>query len=590
VKKPNVISDCNNFKERKNDMDTLIGKTDNLYGITTVNGGNMSDYFIKKKHKNVDDAPAKNHVDTQKEQLAPEYGVNECEAKIKTKKKQKHKNTESPTIWKKEADEQETKNELSLSIESIDGVNAKKKKRKLEEGTKEEYLLKEDEKNYEEIYIKQYSKEDECNFVQEIQTRRKHKVSPNINEKEVQQETGGDVMNDSGSFLHYKRKKRKLEKERKEHLIVEEETVKQDERTSVMESCNEKGMYRCELEDNKTKRKKKLKEKDADCPDAQEKEVEAERNDNTVVIDNIITSSTYKKSKRKSKQEVKGRMEDEITEQGKRIDDDSNSSVPSISCKCEVICEKCSLHENDESVNDQDIAPTGDKSVHKDNSSRKLKNHTFIDRSTEEVDHREMKDHKPMEEENVKHKVKKKKRKCSNDGNIHDIQEHKHIQHNLKDTPTDSCNSEKCEELSVTGETSASVNCKNDEEKEKRKNRKRLNKIYTGVECKKDEILQELQEQVDTETNQHDLNTATQNDIQNVECSMQASSKHKQKQGICNSDVCNSDCANIKIDDIVNRDLNIRNMKPSTFAKLVDPSLIRFRGSNLCKIPGYGCY
>jgi hypothetical protein len=39
------------------------------------------------------------------------------------------------------------------------------------------------------------------------------------------------------------------------------------------------------------------------------------------------------------------------------------------------------------------------------------------------------------------------------------------------ETPTDSCNSEKCEEHSVIGETSVSVNCKNDEEKAKRKKR-----------------------------------------------------------------------------------------------------------------------
>jgi hypothetical protein len=44
--------------------------------------------------------------------------------------------------------------------------------------------------------------------VQEIQTQRKPKVSPNIHRKEVQQETGGDEMDDSGSSLHYKRKKR----------------------------------------------------------------------------------------------------------------------------------------------------------------------------------------------------------------------------------------------------------------------------------------------------------------------------------------------------------------------------------------------
>jgi hypothetical protein len=53
-----------------------------------------------------------------------------------------------------------------------------------------------------------------------------------------------------------------ITRERKEHLIVVEETVKQDERISVMKSCNEEDMYRCELEDNKTKKKKKQIEKD----------------------------------------------------------------------------------------------------------------------------------------------------------------------------------------------------------------------------------------------------------------------------------------------------------------------------------------
>jgi hypothetical protein len=49
-----------------------------------------------------------------------------------------------------------------------------------------------------------------------------------------------------------------------------------------MESCNEKNMYKCELEGNETKRKKKQKEKHTYCPDAQEKEVEAGRKDMTV--------------------------------------------------------------------------------------------------------------------------------------------------------------------------------------------------------------------------------------------------------------------------------------------------------------------
>jgi hypothetical protein len=46
-----------------------------------------------------------------------------------------------------------------------------------------------------------------------------------------------------------------------------------------------------------------------------------------------------------------------------------------------MIREEYSLQEKNESVNDQDIAPTGEKSVNKDNSSRKLKYYTSIDRN-----------------------------------------------------------------------------------------------------------------------------------------------------------------------------------------------------------------
>jgi hypothetical protein len=42
-----------------------------------------------------------------------------------------------------------------------------------------------------------------------------------------------------------------LEKVRKEHLIVEE-AMKQSEKISVMESCHEQIMYRCELEEQKS--------------------------------------------------------------------------------------------------------------------------------------------------------------------------------------------------------------------------------------------------------------------------------------------------------------------------------------------------
>jgi hypothetical protein len=64
----------------------------------------------------------------------------------------------------------------------------------------------------------------------------------------------------------------------------------------------------------------------------------------------------HKKRKRISKQEIKERMGIEIVEQDERIYCDSNSSVPAICYKCEMIREKYSLQENNESVNDQDIA------------------------------------------------------------------------------------------------------------------------------------------------------------------------------------------------------------------------------------------
>ena len=65
-------------------MDTVIGKVDNLYGVTTVNGGNMSDYFTKKKYKSVDTAPEESPAEKQKEQVRID-----CRAEIGTKKKQK---------------------------------------------------------------------------------------------------------------------------------------------------------------------------------------------------------------------------------------------------------------------------------------------------------------------------------------------------------------------------------------------------------------------------------------------------------------------------------------------------------------------
>jgi hypothetical protein len=47
---------------------------------------------------------------------------------------------------------------------------------------------------------------------------------------------------------------------------------KQNERMSIMESCNGKDIYRCLSENNKTKRKENQKGKATYCPDAQEKE------------------------------------------------------------------------------------------------------------------------------------------------------------------------------------------------------------------------------------------------------------------------------------------------------------------------------
>jgi NAD-dependent dihydropyrimidine dehydrogenase PreA subunit len=57
----------------------------------------------------------------------------------------------------------------------------------------------------------------------------------------------------------------------------------------------------------------------------------------------------HKKRKRKSKQEVKERMEDEIIEQVKRINN-SNNSVPAVCYKCEMKCEKYSLQENNDLI------------------------------------------------------------------------------------------------------------------------------------------------------------------------------------------------------------------------------------------------
>jgi hypothetical protein len=53
--------------------------------------------------------------------------------------------------------------------------------------------------------------------VQEIQIQRKYKVSPNINGKEVQQETGGEERNDRSSS-RYKGERNETGSERKERM------------------------------------------------------------------------------------------------------------------------------------------------------------------------------------------------------------------------------------------------------------------------------------------------------------------------------------------------------------------------------------
>jgi hypothetical protein len=55
-------------------------------------------------------------------------------------------------------------------------------------------------------------------------------------------------------------------------------------------------------------------------------------------------------------------MENEIIEKDERISDDSNNSVPAIFYKREMLREKYSLQENNEYMNDQDIALAGEKS------------------------------------------------------------------------------------------------------------------------------------------------------------------------------------------------------------------------------------
>jgi Pin2-interacting protein X1 len=530
VKKPNDIQDYSNVKARENDVDILIGKVDNLYGVTTVNGGNMNDYFIKKKYKNVDEAVEENQAEFQceKEVVEIELGENVHEAKIETKKKRSRKNTASSDMQGKDVDGQEIKeSKLVLNSDSTNDSKCKKKKRKLEQEAKEgEQLLKDDERNTE-----RYSEKDAFNFEEKDiiikqehkrKRKKKQKENPDMDGQEVEQKTDGNEVNDnSANYLNYKTKKRKLEHEAKEHLLKEEEIMKQDGR-SVEESYIEKDMYGCEVEDNQIKRKKKQKEKYTEIPDACGREVETHRNETTLLHDDSVNGLNCKKKKRKLKQEVKERIENEIIEQDKTGKDGFDSSAPTIFYRSKKKREKNLLRENNEFVHYQDSIPAGDTTTQKKDSFKQLKNgKKSIYRDTEKVDHCEIKDNEIVEEEDRKHKIKKKKKgKYDKDGSTHGIQEHSLVQYNLEET-----HAENCEELS-----------------------------------------------------------------QNVEGSKEARNNPKCKQDVCNSDVENSAGANIRIANFEKTDVNRRNMRPSVFAQLVDPSLIRFRGSNLCRIPGYGCY
>ena len=573
-------------------MDTVIGKVDNLYGVTTVNGGNMSDYFTKKKYKSVDIAPEESHAEKQKEQVRID-----CRAEIGTKKKQKHKSARRPDSQGKKVDGQETKeNELTLNDGSAYGFKCKRKSRKMgEEASEGEYLLQEDEKGDEKTDSDQYCEKNVHHLeqkgsscMQECTTKRKQKENQDKAGKEVSQGIGGNNMNDSANCFNYKSKKRKLEQVVEEHLLKEEEILKQDGRLSVKESYSEKDMNTCDVENNEGKRKKKWKEKDTECTDAHGKEVETDKNELTALNGESRSGLNCKKKKKKWKQEMKMKDDDEITEQGKRVSE-FESFVPEIYYPPKNKCEKNSLQGNVESVDYHHVAVTADNLVHKKDSSRKLKHcRKSVDRDTG-VYHSDKKDNEIVEEETRNHKIKKKKkRKHSKDEKTPAIQERELVRYNLEETEAMSWDRENCEELSVTSEKCVFVNCRSTVGKEKKKKGKILNKSCVSVEleCEKNK---RIQEQEDTETNEQKSENTIQNDTtHSVENSKEVRTNPKQKQDFCNSSVQNSGGANIEDNGFEKIDVSRRNMRPSVFAQLVAPSLIRFRGSNLHKIPGYG--
>lgn len=572
-------------------MDTVIGKVDNLYGVTTVNGGNMSDYFTKKKYKSVDTAPEERHAEKQKEQVRID-----CRAEIGTKKKQKHKNVERPDSQGKKVDGQETKeNELTLNDGSAYGFQCKRKSRKMDEEANEgEYLLQLDKKGDEKTDSYKYCEKNVhhleqkgSSFMQECTTKRKQKENQNKAGKEGLQGTGGNNMNDSDNCFNYKSKKRKLEQVAEEHLLKEEEILKQDGTLSVKESYSEKDMNNCDVE-NKGKRKKKCKEKNTEHTDGHGKGDGADKVEITVLIGESRSGLKCKKKKMKWKQEMKMKDEDEITEQGKTVSE-FESFVPEIYCPSKNKLEKNSLQGNVESVDYHHVGVTVDNLVHKKDSSRKLKRcRKSFDRDTG-VYHSDKKDHEILEEESRNHTIKKKKkRKHSKDEKTPEIQEHELVRCNLEETEAMSCDRKNFEELSITNEKCVFVNCRSTVGKEKKKKGKILNKSCVNVEleCEKNK---RIQEQEDTETNEQKSENAIQYDTtHNVENSKEARTNPKQKQDFCNSSAQNSGGANVEVTGFEKTDISRRNMKPSVFAQLVVPSLIRFRGSNLHNIPGYG--
>jgi len=586
VKKSSHITDNSSITESKNDIDTVTGKVDNLYGVTTVNGGNMSDYFTKKKYKSMDTPLEESHAEKEQVRI-------DCRAEIGTKKKQKLKNVERSDSQGKKFDGQETKeNELTLNDGSAYGFKCKRKSRKMDEEANEgEYLLQEDEKRDSDQYCDKnvyHLEQKGSSFMQECTTKRKQKENQDKTGKEVSQGTGRNNMNDSASCFYYKSKKRKLEQVAEENLLKEEEILKQGGRVSVKDSYSEKDMNTCDVENNKGKRKKKWKEKDSECTDAHGKEVEADKNEITVLNGENRSGLNCKKKKMKWKQEMKMKDEDEITEQGKRVSE-FKSFVPEIYYPSKNKCEKNSLQGNVESVDFNHVAVTVDNLVHKKDSSRKLKHcRKSADRDTG-VYHSDKRDHEIVEEETRNHKIKKKKkRKHSIDEKTPEIQEHKLVRYNLEETEAMSCDRKKCEELSVTSEKCVFVNCRSTVGKEKKKKGKILNKSCVSVEleCEKNKW---IQEQEDTETNEQKSENAIQNDTtHNVENSKEAQINPKQKQDFCNSRAQNSGGANTEVTGFEMIDISRKNMRPSVFAQLVDPSLVRFKGSNLHKIPGYG--